>query len=316
MLPSLPPWPNAHGHILSPLDSRRKGLFLIPLDLTYAWPYIEGMQSDTGKQANRETGQTSANLAGLVSSLQSERETMSKKHYQAIAAAIYDTRAKMPERADAGVVLTIVTNKLLDIMEEDNPRFDRERFVEACETGKCRGWVTGQTTLPHCSRHSWRGERSRPVAPEPRFGGLRAETLETRGVRWPIQSYRRACLHAVASTFSVGGPATAYKIPCAMNAPSLRVQAAQHPSTRTSARSTDLAREPFAVTAGTAASAPMDDKTRSELEALVRSKLGAALVRIRWDQTTAAERSDHARMMARARWGENRPRKRSKPKPK
>lgn len=32
---------------------------------------------------------------------------------------------------------------------------------------------------------------------------------------------------------------------------------------------------------------------------------GAALVKRRWDKTTAKQRSDHARMMARARWGKS-----------
>ena len=69
----------------------------------------------------------------------------------------------------------------------------------------------------------------------------------------------------------------------------------------------------------------MTDKA-SELAAMVRSKLGAALVRLRWDKTTAEQRSEHARQLVAVRWeryraaqaaaGGNRPRKRRTRKPK
>lgn len=32
-----------------------------------------------------------------------------------------------------------VRKAIADIMAADSPRFDRARFVEACETGRCKG---------------------------------------------------------------------------------------------------------------------------------------------------------------------------------
>lgn len=89
---------------------------------------------------------------------------MSKRDYQAIARAIHEmlaprcsvcalpfTRLSGPSygcavhgiRAAAveagGVVADRFTRRIADIMAADNPRFDRARFVEACETGKCKG---------------------------------------------------------------------------------------------------------------------------------------------------------------------------------
>lgn len=67
--------------------------------------------------------------------------SMSKKDYQAIAGAIYDARqlvTHMPgDHAD--VAFRYVMSGVASVMAADNPRFDRARFVEACETGACKG---------------------------------------------------------------------------------------------------------------------------------------------------------------------------------
>ena len=66
--------------------------------------------------------------------------SMSKKDFQAIAAAIYDYRCEL---YDCGVVshrtLDPLVDKLADEFAQGNPRFDRARFLEACETGSCKG---------------------------------------------------------------------------------------------------------------------------------------------------------------------------------
>ena len=61
---------------------------------------------------------------------------MSKKDYQAIAAAIYTAHRRSGDKA---VALQCLTDDLCDIFKADNSAFSRERFREACETGKCRG---------------------------------------------------------------------------------------------------------------------------------------------------------------------------------
>lgn len=67
---------------------------------------------------------------------------MTKKDYQAIARAIYEAREAHAMRAqwEDEVKETIgdVTNRIADVLAAVNPRFDRERFVEACETGRCK----------------------------------------------------------------------------------------------------------------------------------------------------------------------------------
>lgn len=60
---------------------------------------------------------------------------MSKRDYQAIARAIHGIRTR-PERDESELdVLDVVTGELADIMAAGNPRFDRNRFTYACETG-------------------------------------------------------------------------------------------------------------------------------------------------------------------------------------
>ena len=68
---------------------------------------------------------------------------MSKKDYQAIARAIYRTRNGRPWEGaadEAGLrILNIVRLEIAEVLAASNPRFDRERFKEACETGTTKG---------------------------------------------------------------------------------------------------------------------------------------------------------------------------------
>jgi hypothetical protein len=60
---------------------------------------------------------------------------MTKKDYQAIARAIYET-------CDSGKdnrIIVDLMDKLCLVFKVDNPRFDRSRFKEACLTGTCKG---------------------------------------------------------------------------------------------------------------------------------------------------------------------------------
>lgn len=69
--------------------------------------------------------------------------SMSKRDYQAIARAIYAVRMTPTPAAagsdGAGWALENVQTQLAAVLAADNPRFDRARFVEACETGRCKG---------------------------------------------------------------------------------------------------------------------------------------------------------------------------------
>ena len=49
---------------------------------------------------------------------------MTRKHFKMVAAAV----AKMVERSDRW----LITNLLADSFENDNPRFDRDKFIAAC----------------------------------------------------------------------------------------------------------------------------------------------------------------------------------------
>lgn len=86
---------------------------------------------------------------------------MSKKDYQAIARAIYQTLTPRCEVCEVGFVelsgnvkgcpahgirgdknaaaRANLLETLIPVLKADNPRFDWGRFVEACETGKCKG---------------------------------------------------------------------------------------------------------------------------------------------------------------------------------
>ena len=68
---------------------------------------------------------------------------MTKKDYQAIARAIHATREMVYRDPSHDVVrdelLRELADRLGDVCAADNQRFDRARFVEACETGRCKG---------------------------------------------------------------------------------------------------------------------------------------------------------------------------------
>lgn len=68
---------------------------------------------------------------------------MSKKDYQAIARAIHGTREmiyRVPEHDEVRrLLLADLQDRLSGVFKADNSAFSRERFIEACETGKCRG---------------------------------------------------------------------------------------------------------------------------------------------------------------------------------
>ena len=62
---------------------------------------------------------------------------MTKRDYQAIAGALY--RATRPEDPRVyerrGETVARVVSALADVLAADNPRFDRDTFVAACEDG-------------------------------------------------------------------------------------------------------------------------------------------------------------------------------------
>lgn len=68
---------------------------------------------------------------------------MTKKDYQAIARAIHETRENSANYSawddEVREVVGDMTARLANALAADNPRFDRARFVEACETGRCKG---------------------------------------------------------------------------------------------------------------------------------------------------------------------------------
>lgn len=68
---------------------------------------------------------------------------MSKKNYQVIARALYESRE--PDNPVGVFVPTAsemrmdIIGRIADVLAAGNPRFDRARFLEACETGRCKG---------------------------------------------------------------------------------------------------------------------------------------------------------------------------------
>ena len=53
---------------------------------------------------------------------------MTKKHFEAIAKAIKEEQTAVAVRED---VRRAIANKLADVFKQDNPRFDRDRFMKA-----------------------------------------------------------------------------------------------------------------------------------------------------------------------------------------
>ena len=65
---------------------------------------------------------------------------MGKKDFQAIAAAINGLYiVPVPSDCSPVVYRADVIDVLADVLAASNPRFDRARFLEACETGRCKG---------------------------------------------------------------------------------------------------------------------------------------------------------------------------------
>lgn len=64
---------------------------------------------------------------------------MSKKDYQAMARVLYSVRRFAPYEGGQEHMLSEVTREVANVFAADNPRFDRARFIEACETGRCKG---------------------------------------------------------------------------------------------------------------------------------------------------------------------------------
>jgi hypothetical protein len=60
---------------------------------------------------------------------------MTKKDYQAIASIIFDSKTIPTKETQTDYIVAY----LADYMAIDNPLFDRDRFAEACLTGKCKG---------------------------------------------------------------------------------------------------------------------------------------------------------------------------------
>lgn len=54
---------------------------------------------------------------------------MTKKHYEAIA-RVFRRNTDLP--AAAGAAVRETARELADVLQADNPRFDRDRFLTAC----------------------------------------------------------------------------------------------------------------------------------------------------------------------------------------
>jgi hypothetical protein len=67
---------------------------------------------------------------------------MSKKDYQALARAIFEARTKalrLDHPSDALAGIGEAQDGIADVLAAGNERFDRDRFAEACATGRCKG---------------------------------------------------------------------------------------------------------------------------------------------------------------------------------
>lgn len=74
--------------------------------------------------------------------------SMSKKDYQAIAARLHALKVNQYDPGIASGITymgsdwldaSMVAGALADYMGQENERFDRARFIEACETGTTKG---------------------------------------------------------------------------------------------------------------------------------------------------------------------------------
>lgn len=57
---------------------------------------------------------------------------MSRKDYQLIAYRLALLAKQAPTKRDKNIVLCVVASALADTLAMDNPRFDKDRFIEAC----------------------------------------------------------------------------------------------------------------------------------------------------------------------------------------
>ncbi len=65
---------------------------------------------------------------------------MTKKDFQAIAREMHKMiEAARTTTATPEQTARYCAARIADVLQADNPRFDRARFIEACETGKCKG---------------------------------------------------------------------------------------------------------------------------------------------------------------------------------
>lgn len=68
---------------------------------------------------------------------------MAKKDYQALARAIHETHRQTCKDAKVEnypfITADNLRNAIADVLQEESSRFDRARFIEACETGKTKG---------------------------------------------------------------------------------------------------------------------------------------------------------------------------------
>lgn len=69
---------------------------------------------------------------------------MTKKDFQAIARMVYQSRQLVCDTTDhrdcAMAPLESLQAQMIQfLLEAKNPKFDVGRFIEACETGKCKG---------------------------------------------------------------------------------------------------------------------------------------------------------------------------------
>lgn len=58
--------------------------------------------------------------------------TLSRKDYKAIAQILHDQGDPFQEGGPGNLLLKILASNLAWYFEQDNPRFDREKFIEAC----------------------------------------------------------------------------------------------------------------------------------------------------------------------------------------
>lgn len=73
--------------------------------------------------------------------------TLTKKHYEAIALMLQNAHDTIAESAHAKTVVRLHAYNLADYFAQNNPRFDRTRFLQACgikekvcQHNKPRGW--------------------------------------------------------------------------------------------------------------------------------------------------------------------------------